>query len=77
MFMIAHFYKMAYNFFCVANIAVDLAKRYNGDIFKAYVGGLLHDCAKEIPNSEKIRMCDYYGIEDDDTIISNIPVPGG
>ena len=50
---------------CVANIAVDLAKRYNGDIFKAYVGGLLHDCAKEIPNNEKIRMCDYYGIEID------------
>lgn len=50
---------------CVANLAVDLAKFYGEDIFKAYIGGLLHDCAKEIPNSEKIEMCYKYKIKID------------
>ena len=54
---------------CVANLAVDLAKCYGEDIFKAYVGGLLHDCAKEIPNSKKIYMCNYYGIEVDEILM--------
>ena len=36
----------------VANSAVELAKRYGADTDKAYVAGLLHDVAKEIPSLE-------------------------
>ena len=36
----------------VANSAVELAKRYGADADKAYVAGLLHDVAKEIPALE-------------------------
>lgn len=47
----------------VANEAVNLAMRYNENIYKAYIAGLLHDCAKEFTNTEKIRMCNDYGIK--------------
>ena len=36
----------------VANSAVELAKRYGADADKAYIAGLLHDVAKEIPALE-------------------------
>ena len=36
----------------VANTAVDLAKRFNVDIDKAYVAGLLHDCARQFENDQ-------------------------
>ena len=39
----------------VANSAVELAKRYGADADKAYVAGLLHDVAKEIP---ALDVCD-------------------
>ena len=40
----------------VAECAIDLAKQYNQDTEKAYVAGLLHDCAKCFPfeKSKKI-----------------------
>lgn len=43
--------------------AESLAMRYGIDMTKAAVAGLLHDCAKCIPNSQKIRLCKKHGIE--------------
>lgn len=43
--------------------AASLAMCYGADIEKAQVAGLLHDCAKCIPNDKKIKMCEQYGIE--------------
>ena len=40
-----------------------LAMCYGTDIEKAQVAGLLHDCAKCIPNDKKIRMCKERKIE--------------
>ncbi len=51
----------------VASEAVSLAERYNADKDKAYIAGLVHDCAKEIENSEaKALLSDKYGVEIDD-----------
>lgn len=36
----------------VANTAVDLAKRFGVDTDKAYIAGLLHDCAREFENEQ-------------------------
>ena len=43
--------------------AESLAMRYGVDMTRAAVAGLLHDCAKCIPNSQKIRLCKKYDIE--------------
>lgn len=43
--------------------AESLAMRYGVDMTKAAVAGLLHDCAKCIPNTQKIKMCKKHGIE--------------
>lgn len=40
-----------------------LAMCYEADVERALVAGLLHDCAKCIPNDKKIRMCKERGIE--------------
>jgi predicted HD superfamily hydrolase involved in NAD metabolism len=40
-----------------------LAMAHGIDLEKAEVAGLLHDCAKCIPNDKKIRMCKEHGIE--------------
>lgn len=37
--------------------AESLAMRYGVDMTKAAVAGLLHDCAKCIPNAQKMKMC--------------------
>ena len=37
--------------------AAALAMRYEGDIEQAQVAGLLHDCAKCIPNEKKLKLC--------------------
>ncbi len=34
-----------------------LAQRYQFDVKRAMIAGLLHDCAKCIPGKEKLRMC--------------------
>ena len=36
--------------------AESLAMRYGVDMTKAAVAGLLHDCAKCIPNNQKIKL---------------------
>ena len=43
--------------------AESLAMRYGVDMTKAAVAGLLHDCAKCIPNAQKIKMCKKNDIE--------------
>ena len=40
-----------------------LAMRYGIDMEKAAVAGLLHDCAKCIPNQQKIKLCKKHDIE--------------
>lgn len=51
----------------VAYTASALAMRYGSDIDDAFTAGLLHDCAKCIPNDEKFRLCEKYGVELKDT----------
>ena len=43
--------------------AESLARRYGIDMTKAAVAGLLHDCAKCIPNAQKLKMCKKNDIE--------------
>lgn len=43
--------------------AESLAMRYGVDMTKAAVAGLLHDCAKCIPNNQKIKICKKHDIE--------------
>lgn len=43
--------------------AVKMAKLYGEDTEKAYIAGLLHDCAKCFSENEQIRLCGEYGIE--------------
>ena len=39
-----------------AQCAKDLAIRYGQDVQKAYIAGLLHDCAKGFPNEKSIKI---------------------
>lgn len=45
----------------VAQEAVKLAKRYGADAEKAYLAGLVHDVAKEIPYEAALDMLAEYG----------------
>jgi predicted HD superfamily hydrolase involved in NAD metabolism len=40
----------------VAMLAVDLALKHNESVFKAQIGGLLHDCAKNMDHKEMINI---------------------
>lgn len=47
----------------VASEAEKLARHYGADAEKAYVAGIVHDCAKEIANEKAISLInDTYGI---------------
>ena len=46
----------------VAYTAAAMAMRYEYDTDRALLAGLLHDCAKCIPNDEKFRLCSEGGI---------------
>ena len=39
-----------------------LAMAYQTDINQAMIAGLLHDCAKCIPNEEKLQICEKNNI---------------
>lgn len=39
-----------------------LAMRYDVDLNQAQAAGLLHDCAKCIPNDKKVKLCEKYGL---------------
>ena len=43
--------------------SICLAMRYGADLKKAELAGLLHDCAKQLPESEMISICETYGEE--------------
>ncbi len=47
----------------VANTAVKLAKKFGADEEKAYIAGLLHDCAREFENDELPAQAEKFGIE--------------
>ena len=47
----------------VMDTAACLAMRYGADLTQALVAGLLHDCAKCIPNDKKLNLCRKNGIE--------------
>ncbi len=47
----------------VMNTAKKLAAHYQQDVGKAMLAGLLHDCAKGIPASERISLCKQYGLD--------------
>ena len=42
--------------------AAAMAMRYDMDLQKALLAGLLHDCAKCIPSDKKISLCEEHGI---------------
>ena len=46
----------------VAYTAANLAFVHGEDIRRAMTAGMLHDCAKCVPNEEKIRLCEQYGL---------------
>lgn len=50
----------------VMETACALARRYNQDLEKAALAGLLHDCARKYPNHEFPGLCQKYGIAVDD-----------
>ena len=45
----------------VAKTAKKLAKHYGEDPERAYLAGLLHDCAKNVPKEERIALAESYG----------------
>ncbi len=47
----------------VANTAAALAMRYNVDMQKAYIAGLVHDCAKYLSDQDLLMECKKHGIE--------------
>ena len=47
----------------VAQEAVKLAGQYGGNADKAYLAGLLHDCAKEIAYEKALQLLEKYGEE--------------
>lgn len=51
----------------VAYLASSLAMRYRLDPERLFTAGLLHDCAKNIPNDEKYALCKKYKIALNDT----------
>ncbi len=48
-----------------------LAMCHNADIEQALLAGLLHDCAKCIPNDKKIKLCRKYRLEISDVELKN------
>ena len=51
----------------VAYTAACMAMRYDCDMKKAYIAGLLHDCAKCMTHEERLNYCKKYGLEVSDT----------
>ncbi len=49
----------------VMRLSVELAERYGEDANKAAVAGLLHDCAKCIPDDKMLDMCVEYNADID------------
>ncbi len=50
----------------VAETARKLAERFGADAEKAYLAGLLHDCAKSMKTHEQLKKCAELGVELDE-----------
>ena len=46
----------------VAFTSCSLAMRYGADMDLAYIAGLLHDCAKNIPDDDRVKLCEKWGL---------------
>lgn len=57
----------------VWHTAVKLAERFGADVRKATVAGLLHDCAREMPNNNLLKRTVEFGIVVD-SLEENNPV---
>lgn len=55
----------------VAHTAASLAMCHGLDPYKAYLAGLLHDCAKCIPHDKKLSLCAKYGLSVNDAEEAN------
>ncbi len=55
----------------VAELSKELARRFGEDEEKAYLAGILHDCAKKIPNDEAIKKCMEFGIKLNEVELKN------
>lgn len=44
----------------VAFTCCSLAMRWGCDLDKAYIAGILHDCAKNIPDGDRVRLCEKW-----------------
>lgn len=51
-----------YHSLCVADEAVRLAEKYDGDKDKLYLAGLLHDVTKNAPKDEHLQIFKEFGI---------------
>ncbi len=54
----------------VAHTAVDMAKRFGVDINKAFLAGLIHDCAKAMTYDEMTECAKKYGYSFDSETLS-------
>jgi predicted HD superfamily hydrolase involved in NAD metabolism len=52
----------------VMETAIYLAKKYDANVEKAQVAGLLHDCAKGYSDEELLKFAQRYGIEVDEVL---------
>lgn len=50
----------------VMEASIRLAEKYGGDVEKAALAGLVHDCAKNMGTEDIFNICDKYGIIVDD-----------
>ena len=50
----------------VVETAVKMAETFGVDIEKTRVAALLHDCAKQIPHDEQIKLCEEFGVPTDE-----------
>ena len=46
----------------VAFTACSLAMRWGVDLDEAYIAGILHDCAKNIPDEDRVKLCEKWGL---------------
>ena len=52
-----------YHSLCVSQSAKKLAERYNQDVEKAEIAGLLHDITKETGKAAQLEIIKYAGVE--------------
>ncbi len=58
----------------VCGEAVRMARLFGADVKKAYIAGLLHDCAKCLTRDEERELCEKYDFEPDDMTKACHPV---